>query len=307
MPHTKCTHCGAIFKVPADADGKRAQCKQCLVDFRVEFWERNPALRVEFVPVVELPKPVPTTPTSIIITTASTVPSRRKNARRAALVAMWFMLGIAAIVGVAFVALPLLRLAISTPVKSVAAIPDRPNNPPEKVQEFAAPKMATGIKERVLLAVMNHKSDDPKYQHTFKSIGLKDDGGPDRTSIYKDENNEIYLVATGSPDDLTLIQLLMPLDDFTNGFDDDSFEGAAAFGRCVQRLGGAADPSWMVDLYNLMNENLPRILLMPEGITTRRKTLMAKFRTYDAGDKKRMISMAIGIPAEEGELPEQVE
>jgi len=169
-----------------------------------------------------------------------------------------------------------------------------------KRPQFAAPRPATGIKESILLKAMNFNVlADVRYHHEFTQVTLKDNGTPTRIAIYRDSHSEIYLMVHGSSGDLTLIQLIMPLEAFFGEKDGQTpGEGAGAFGRCVQRMAAAADPSWVADLYAWMNESMAHALVHPDGITTTKNHLMVQFHSFKTSEDEMMVSMKLGIPAE---------
>lgn len=170
-------------------------------------------------------------------------------------------------------------------------------NPDRK--ELATSRSFTGVKESVLLAAMNANiHPDAEYNHQFIHATTKDDDTPNRIAIYKDSNNELYVMLQGTPGDLTLIKLIMPIKEFLGEKDGQvTGEGAGAFGRCVQRMTAAADPSWAPDLYAWMNENMARGLVTPEGISTSKNHLLAHFSTFKTSEDEMMVSMVIGVPA----------
>jgi hypothetical protein len=150
------------------------------------------------------------------------------------------------------------------------------------------------IKETILILAMNANALlEPQYHHDFQLVSTNEDNA--RSAIYRDKNSGLILIATGPRDDLTLIELWMSLEEFVGEENGQATgEGAAAFGRCVQRLGFAADPSWSEDLYNWMNQQMARALLTPDGVYTARKDFVAKFGTTKIEDDKMMVTMTIG-------------
>lgn len=158
----------------------------------------------------------------------------------------------------------------------------------------------TSIQEGLLIAVMNAQiPDNPIPPDRFQLSTVKGDATPDRVALYENIDHGMYLMLTGSPDDLVMVSLLIPLDRFVGEVDGKATGvGAEAFSRCVLRLGTVADRSWAPQLYTWMNENMARALVVPEGVTLSHKRLMAKFSTFEMPHTKLMVSMTIGIAAE---------
>ena len=156
---------------------------------------------------------------------------------------------------------------------------------------------STGVKQSVLLTCMNtNVLEDKRYHHQFELLSRIDD-----TIMYKDTNSPLYLTIMGPPNDLILIELVISLDDFIEEQPDGQFtgDGAAAFGRCVQRLTMAVDPNWVEELYDWMNKHIGTALFTEEGATVTRKGLMVKFDTTKFSDDQTRIHFAIGTPEKE--------
>jgi hypothetical protein len=151
----------------------------------------------------------------------------------------------------------------------------------------------TGVKADILLAILNSQmGPDDVYQHNFQFVQKDGD-----SSYYRDTENSLLLLLMEPKDDLMLIELVMPLKEFIGEREDGTIsgEGAAAFGRCVQRLGLAIDPSWSADLYEWMNEKMKYALIMPDGAQLRYKHLLISFDTNDSPDNVKTINLAIGV------------
>jgi len=155
----------------------------------------------------------------------------------------------------------------------------------------------TGVKQSVLLTCMNtNVLADKRYHHRFEFLRRTDD-----VIVYKDAHSPLYLTIMGPPNDLILISLVIPLNDFVEEQPDGQLtgDGAAAFGRCVQRLTMAVDPNWVEELYDWMNKRISIALLTEEGATVTRKGLMVKFDTTKFSDDQTRIHFAIGTPEKE--------
>ena len=165
--------------------------------------------------------------------------------------------------------------AIPTPPQAVIPL----QKPSGLGWSLSATLVGTGIKEDILIAAMNANPPNlgPQYCHDFRLVSTTNENA--RLAIYRDQNNSLLSRSNGSTDDLTLTELWMPIERFfgeENG--EVTGEGASAFGRCVQRLGFAADPSWSGDLYNWMNQQMARALLTPDGVYTTRREFRSKIR-----------------------------
>lgn len=162
------------------------------------------------------------------------------------------------------------------------------------------PTVGTGVKEKMLLASLNSNVGlAPKFHHGFFYVMTTKP--PESARIYGDKHSEMKLMLTGPSDDLELITLMISTKEFFNEDKPEAMraEGAAGFGRCVQRMGLAVDPSWGEDLYNWMNKNMSLGLLDPDGITTSHRNLLAKFSGVRSGGKTIGVQMMIGTPSKE--------
>jgi hypothetical protein len=161
--------------------------------------------------------------------------------------------------------------------------------------ESAQSPVGTGIKERILILAMNTNGNLPyDFHHHFyllNSTRLNNQ----RVALYEDKHSSMKLMTAGPIDDLALIQLQISLKDFIDEKQGKvTADGAAAFGRCVQRMAFAADPNWYEDLYNWMNQQMARAMLTPEGASTRRRNLSANFATFKTEGDQMIVAMTIG-------------
>lgn len=156
----------------------------------------------------------------------------------------------------------------------------------------------TGVKRRVLLAAMNHNStQDQRYHHEFKLSKVVDFDDGDVMMYYTDSHSTLTLSVLGPENDVTLIELMMPVEDYLPKKGDNgemTAEGAAAFGRCVHRLGLAVDPNWMPELFDWMISHVDIALLTKRGATVTRRGLVAQFDVQELPPKATVVRFAIG-------------
>ena len=114
----------------------------------------------------------------------------------------------------------------------------------------------TGVKKELILALLQCECDMGGYRSQFAIAGQDE-----HQAMLKDKYTDLYLLPHGPERDLEGLTLMMPLKSFA-GFDETGTRlignGAAAFGRVMQRLITSIDPSWTEDLYAWMNEQMGR-------------------------------------------------
>ncbi len=59
---------------------------------------------------------------------------------------------------------------------------------------------------------------------------------------------------------------------------------AAAWGRCVRRIGAAIDPNWVSELYEWMNNNLTLVCLSKQMLTQHHRGLIVMYGVQEADD-----------------------
>jgi hypothetical protein len=156
----------------------------------------------------------------------------------------------------------------------------------------------TGIKAEVLLGFLNtNKLLEMEFHHEFRHVNDNGD-----VSIYKDIHSELIIVLVGPKDDLLCIEMSMPVEAFVGLQPDGTMnaDGAAAFGRCVQRIGAAIDPSWTEDLYSWFNSRFQFALLAQRAYLTYKHFLV----TVDSDtlpNGTRILNFCVGIPERSGD------
>lgn len=185
--------------------------------------------------------------------------------------------------------------ALALVQRQAANVPREPE-PPSVIQRAesvtkrpGAKTHGSGLKTAALLDVMNFNPlANRQYHHRFVHK-LRDED----VNIYQDSHSDLLLAVFGPENDLKIVRLMINETSF-HGEENGGVtgDGAAALGRCVQRMVGAVDPVLVRDLYQWMNANMARALLTKEGVSTVAGGVGAKFHMTEFGGK-RMVCFTV--------------
>jgi hypothetical protein len=151
----------------------------------------------------------------------------------------------------------------------------------------------TGVKLSSLMLAMNTNVDlDLRYHHHFEFAGQTKFGDGEDVRVYRDKHSECFLMVSGPDDDLLAMEIMLPHAALWDENGNLNGEPAAAFGRCVQRMTTAVDPSWVPDLYKWMNSRIP-LAMLGKNVTLTRKEFIAEFGTLDMPNVKDYLTLTI--------------